>query len=95
MNRLDKIATDIALAQQTIPNGDITTEPGASILAARLRLQNEHAPDILAVVREVATVAVPVGVTPSDDSWWKGHEEAMRRVRVQLTPLNETTNPDI
>jgi len=25
MNHLDKIATGIALAQQTIPNGDITT----------------------------------------------------------------------
>ena len=46
---------------------------------------------MLAVVREVAKVAVPVGVTPSDDPWWKGYEEAMRRVRVQLAPLTETT----
>lgn len=54
-----------------------------------------HAPAdlaaLLAVVREVAKVSVPVGVTPSDDPWWKGHEEAMRRVRVQLAPLTETT----
>lgn len=46
---------------------------------------------LLAVVREVAKAAIPVGVTPSDDSWWKGYEEAMRRVRVQLAPLTETT----
>lgn len=51
----------------------------------------DEGPRLLAVVREVAKVAVPVGVTPSDDSWWKGYEEAMRRVRVQLAPLAETT----
>lgn len=51
---------------------------------------NVAARDLLAVVREVAKVAIPVGVTPSDDPWWKGHEEAMRRVRVQLAPLTET-----
>lgn len=54
MNRLENITADIAMAKQTIPNGDITTEPGASILAARLRLQNEHAPELLAAVQEVA-----------------------------------------
>lgn len=58
---------------------------------ARDTLAAAEAPRLLAVVREVARVAVPVGVTPSDDSWWKGHEEAMRRVRVQLAPLTETT----
>ena len=56
MNHLDEIAADITRAQQTIPNGDITAEPGKSILAARLRLQHEHAPYLLAVVREVQTV---------------------------------------
>lgn len=60
MNHLDEIAADIRLAQQTIPNGDITAEPGKSILAARLRLQHEHAPYLLAVVREVAGLHQPV-----------------------------------
>lgn len=90
MTRLDKIADDLTLAQQDIPNGDVTAEPGKSILAARLRLQREHAPYLLDFAREVAEITIPVGVTPSDDSWWKGHEEAMRRVRMQLAPLTET-----
>lgn len=46
--------------------------------------------DLLDFAREVAEITIPVGVTPSDDSWWKGHEEAMRRVRMQLAPLTET-----
>lgn len=50
---LDAIEADQRLAVQMIPGGDVTTEPGAGILAARLRLQEEHVPALLARMREM------------------------------------------
>lgn len=102
MNHLDEIAADITRAQQTIPNGDITVEPGRSILAARLRLQREHAPYLLAVVRDVQTVHARYFNTDVPP----GHEDAGcepedvwrfdRDYRAALSALTETeeTNDD-
>lgn len=85
MTRLDKIAADITLAQQTIPNGDVTAEPGRSILAARLRLQHEHAPALLDFAREVAEM-----VTTGPDAYDANYDD-VRDALNALEALTETT----
>lgn len=55
---LDAIEADRSIAVMTIPDGDVTTEPGATILAARLRLQHEHVPALLATLRAERSMAL-------------------------------------
>lgn len=102
MTRLDKIAADITAAQQDIPNGDITAEPGRSILAARLRLQHEHAPYLLDFARDVQTVHARyfnTDVPPDHEDAGCEPEDVWRfdrDFRAALSALTETeeTNDD-